>query len=189
MKLLLIAAVISLSLSAAAQNKFLFSSQNYVGLTEGEHGSKWQLQTINGFKYKTWFAGIGTGLDWYYQKSIPVFVDITKDIFPNGNRNFFISADGGINFPWEDERASYPGYGEAKMLNGLYWGTGIGYKIGIGKRNDAILLQVGYSYKYSGEKSKPMYILYTPFISSPMELYDRNDYHLRRLSLKIGWKF
>jgi len=186
MKIVFILAFVSLGLSAAAQNKILFSSQNYAGLAVGEHGSKFQLQTINGVKYKTWFAGMGTGLDWYYQRSIPAFISLSKEFYKKENRNFFASADAGVNFPWKDNSTAVPGYEVEKLLLGLYWGMGLGYKIGIGKKNDALLLKLGYSYKYSGEKVKPLYFYID---SSDPYSYERFDYRLRRLSLEVGWNF
>jgi hypothetical protein len=180
--------------NTTAQHKINFSSQNYVGLLEGEQGSKFQLQTVNGIKYKTWFFGLGTGLDWYYLRSIPAFLSINKDFYKKGNRNFFVAADGGINFPWKDDKQeAQMQYQFGKLVNGPYWAAGFGYKIGIGKKNDAVLLQIAYSYKYIGEKIKPTYF-YTdvtyPITNPQQQEYDQQyDYHLRRLSLKIGWNF
>jgi len=165
-----------------------FSSQNYLGLLEGEQGSKFQLQTINGIKYKTWFAGLGTGIDWYYRRSIPAFMSFNKDFLIKGNRNFFIAADVGANFPWQVEKYSYTTVEES--IPGLYWGAGLGYKVGVGKLNDGILLQLGYSYKHVGEKTKTVYYYAMPAIMEPEpDMTNRFDYYLRRLSLKIGWNF
>ena len=190
---LLISAVTCISIAALAQHKPTFSSQNYVGLLEGEQGSRFQLQTINGMKYKTWFAGVGTGLDWYYRRSIPLFMSLNKDFLVRGNRNFFIATDVGANFPWlvEKNSISWPYYNIEGGIAGFYWGAGLGYKIGIGKLNDGILFQVGYSYKHVGEKVKTQYYYdYVPgMIMQPAEITNRLDYYLQRLSLKIGWNF
>ena len=77
-------------MSSAAQKKAIFSSQNYVGLLEGEQKSKLQLQTMNGIKYRTWFIGLGTGIDWYYLRSIPIFLSLNRDFLQKKNRNFFM---------------------------------------------------------------------------------------------------
>ncbi len=192
MKLFFITVLSLISLTVTAQKKITFSSQNYIGLLEGEHGSKFQLQTINGIKYRTWFAGLGTGLDWYYRRSIPAFLSLNKDFFKTGNRNFYISADGGVNFPWkEDKNYNEWGYPIEKPSPGAYWGAGLGYKIGIGKKNDALLIQVGYSYKHVSEKVRNIYYYTFPIVpaSQMPQFTNRFDYHLRRLSLKIGWNF
>ena len=190
MKYQLVALLILISLGSIAQPKLGFSSQNYTGLLTGEHGSKYQLQTIDGFRYKSWFAGVGVGLDWYYQRSIPLFVSLNKEFLKSDKRTFFASADGGINYPWGNDNLQVEwGYHVAKLLNGPYWGVGFGYKVGFGKKNDAILLHIGYSYKYSGETTElnatTGYLVLTPY-DKPTNRY---DYRLRRLSLKLGYQF
>jgi hypothetical protein len=189
MKLFFTTVLIIISAIALGQRSTRFSSQNYVGLLEGEQGSKFQLQTINGIKYKTWFAGVGTGIDWYYRRSIPAFVSLNKDFLIKGNRNFFIATDIGANFPWQVDKNSYA-YSVEESIPGFYWGTGLGYKVGVGRLNDAILLQLGYSYKHVGEKIKTTYYYAMPMIMEPKpDMTNRFDYYLRRLSLKIGWNF
>jgi hypothetical protein len=189
MKFCLVITLIIIATTAMGQSSTRFSSQNYVGLLEGEQGSKFQLQTINGIKYKTWFAGIGTGIDWYYRRSIPAFISLNKDFSIKGNRNFFVATDVGANFPWQDNKNSYI-YNVEESIPGFYWGAGLGYKVGVGKLNDGILLQLGYSYKHVAEKTKTIYYYATPMIVEPTpETTNRFDYYLRRLSLKIGWNF
>ena len=185
-------ALFFISLSTMAQNKIVFSSQNYVGLLEGQQGSKFQLQTINGTKYQSWFAGLGTGIDWYYRRSIPIFLSVNKDLFRKGNRNFFVSTDAGINFPWQDNKNYNPwGYVVEKSSPGLYWGAGLGYKVGIGNTHDAVLIQLGYSYKHIQEKAKNVYYYPVVMIVGPQQevVTNRFDYYLNRLSLKLGWNF
>jgi len=188
MKVFFITAVlIFLAIGATAQAKTSFSSQNYAGLLEGENGSKFQLQTINGIKSKTWFVGLGTGIDWYYRRSIPAFISLNKDFLKKGNRNFYLSADGGINFAWKDNAYdTESGYSIEKLNPGFYWEAGLGYKIGIGKNGDALLMHVGYSYKHIGETVKSRYIIYDSSDPYPTE---RFDYYLKRLSIKLGWSF
>src|SRR5438045_270274 len=72
-------------------------SINQLGMLRGETSSYFQFQTINGIHYKTWFAGLGAGMDFYRIKSIPVFIDLRKDIL---GRLYtpFVYADGGLNF-------------------------------------------------------------------------------------------
>jgi len=181
-----------MAISGNAQSKITFSSQNYVGLLEGEQGSKFQLQTINGMRNRTWFVGLGTGIDWYYRRSIPAFLSVNNDFFRRGNRNFFIATDAGINFPWRDDKNyNVWGYVVEKSIPGFYGEAGLGYKVGIGKTNDAVLIQLAYSYKHIREKVKNIY--YYPGIMivslQPEVVTDRFDYYLRRLSLKLGWNF
>jgi len=174
-------------ISVTAQGKINFSSQNYLGLLEGENGSKFQLQTINGVIYKSWFVGVGTGIDWYYLRSIPVFASLNKDFFKQGRRNFYASVDGGINYPWKtDDYYNEWGYKTGELNPGAFWSAGLGYKIGIGKNNDALLMHFGYSYKHLSEEVRTL----SPCLVGPCpENTETFNYSLRRLSLKVGWNF
>jgi len=192
MKLFFITAFVFITMATTAQRKISFLSQNYLGLLEGERGSKFQIQTINGLKYKTWFIGLGTGIDWYFRRSIPTFVSIGKDFLKKGNRNFYVSTSAGINFPWEgDNNYNEWGYSVEKSRSGIYYDAGFGYKIGIGKKNDALLIQLGYSYKHISEEARGYIYYMYPLVPDSQESNSTNrfDYHLRRLSLKIGWNF
>ena len=186
MKLFFITAFAFICVCTTAQKKVNFSSQNYAGLLEGEHGSSLQLQTINGARFSSWFVGLGAGIDWYYRRSIPVFASINKDFLKKEKRSFYVSANAGINFPWQtDNYHNEWGYIETKSYAGLYWSAGLGYKIGMGKKNDALLIQLAYDYKHLGEKVNDPYMIY----ESQNDPNDRFDYHLRRLSCKVGWNF
>jgi hypothetical protein len=191
MKLFFIVSFSLIASSVTAQKKIFFSSQNYAGLLEGESGSQFQLETINGVKYKSWFAGLGTGIDWYYKRSFPVFLSINESFSQRRNRNFFIAANGGVNFPWE--KSGYTnewGYTVKKAIPGIYWESGFGYRIGMRKTNDALIIQFGYSYKYVGEKIQNNYIIPSSYFAPSQEYpNDRFNYHLKRLSLKFGWSF
>lgn len=103
-RLLFFALFICLSGLVSAQQKtktcpWQFHSINNVGLLEGQTGSAFQLQSINGMQYKSWYAGIGLGLDFYRYRTIPLFLDIRKE-FGSGSNKFFAYADGGVNFVW-----------------------------------------------------------------------------------------
>lgn len=190
MKIYLLVILISISLAAGAQGKVAFSSRNYVGLLVGQTGSKFQIQTVNGIRFDTWFAGLGVGLDWYYQRSIPVFVSMSKDFLKKARRNFYVSGDGGMNFPWQKE-TNQPvwGYKTDKLVNGIYWAAGFGYKLGVGKQQDAILMQIGYSYKHGGEEQKASQIATYPINQPLLRPTDRYDYRLRTVSIKLGYQF
>jgi hypothetical protein len=170
----------------SAQKKVSFSSQNYVGLVAGEVNSELQLQTINGIKKGPWFAGIGAGIDWYYLRSIPLFVSVNRNIFSKGRRFMFVSGDAGKNFSWRNNVPDdFPPY-DRQQTDGLYWAAGVGYKFGVGKSDNSILMQFGYSYKKMGEESTQ---IICPFIGPCYPTTDKYDYQLKRLSFKIGWGF
>lgn len=167
-----------------AQQKFKFSSQNYIGIVEGESGTALQLQTINGFRYKTWFTGIGTGIDYYFQRSIPLFVSLAKSL-PAGKLPFYFDGAVGVNFPWVRNNLYYfenPG----AYSPSLYWSGGVGYKLKVKNKDQGVLLNFGYSYKHLINETEYTVQCLVP----PCDTYtEKYDYRLKRLSLKIGWLF
>jgi hypothetical protein len=187
--LLLLPVLLFFFYSLAAQKKpdksrLQFSSQNYAGILEGERGTSFQLQTINGVRYKTWFAGAGTGLDYYYQRSIPLFASVSK-FFLMAKNILYFNADAGINFPWSKTGVTDFEY-RGDFSPSLYWAGGVGYKFASKKRSDGFLINLGYSYKHIVQKKEILNECLIP----PCPVYkERYDYRLKRLSIKIGWMF
>jgi hypothetical protein len=181
----------SVFIASAQQNKpagqWSFHSLNNVGLLEGQTGSSFQIQTINGAQYKSWFGGIGLGLDFYRYRTIPLFFDIRKE-FGRSSNKLFVYTDMGINFCWltDNEKINY--YQNDQFNNGLYADFGLGYKIGLGKKDhDHLLLSLGYSFKKLKETYDAPEYFYPP---SPGPISkDQINYSLNRLSIKIGWEF
>jgi hypothetical protein len=178
--------------SASAQKKnsrdgWKFHSINAVGFLEGQAGSAFQLQTVNGAKYKSWFGGIGVGLDYYRYRTVPLFFDLRKEFF-SGTDKLFVYADAGFSFSWvaDDQKDNYLA---AKFSNGFYNDMGLGYKRNISK-NNAIIVSAGYSFKKLVETYNQMY--FGPLItlgSGPEYPPQQINYSLNRLSIKIGWEF
>ncbi len=158
-----------------------FQSILNIGLLEGQMGGDFQIQTVNGFQYKGWFAGIGTGVDYYRFRSIPLFLDIRKNI-TNKNLTPFIYADGGMHFPWKKDNESF--YYDASMSNGLYYDAGIGMNFTL-RKNQGITFSAGYSYKFVKETTTwPVECLMAPC----QQYKQTRSYDLNRLSMKIGWR-
>jgi hypothetical protein len=161
-----------------------FHSVNNVGLLEGQTGSAFQVQSINGMQYKSWYAGIGLGLDFYRYRTIPLFIDFRKE-FGSGANKFFAYADAGINFGWltDNEKTLY--LTNDHFSPGFYTDLGLGYKIAVGKNNH-LLLGLGYSLK----KLKETYDTndYSDPPDYPIEK-EYIDYNLHRLTMKVGWEF
>lgn len=171
------------TINKVKKEKLLFHSINNIGLLEGEAGSGLQLQTINGFQYKTWFIGAGVGLDYYSVRSIPLFLDVRKDILSK-KIPLFIYADAGIHFPWMRKYNAtllpVPDYSN----NGLYYDAGLGYRLPLKK------YALAFSAGYSGKQYKSENLRYRPCTSGTCPPYkEQFDYKLRRLSIKAGWIF
>lgn len=180
LKLLLVSTACACCMAALSQgNKVSFQSIVAAGVMEGEKNGEPLLQTINGLRYKTWFGGVGTGLDYYDLRSIPLFLDVRKTIFDRA-RSPFVYADGGYHFPWltNDKKAEYAG--EIWAKGGLYYDAGIGYQM-----RNAKGLAMGFSAGYSYKKHSydvPQYV-FCIWGDCPQER-QTFDNQLRRISIK-----
>jgi len=170
-------------------NKWEFHSINNVGLLEGQIGSALQLQTINGVKYKSWFGGLGIGLDYYRYRTVPLFIDLRKE-FGKGQPHLFAYADAGMNSYWKRDKDPKQFSMNDKFNNGFYGELGVGYKIKI-SGNVHFSMSFGYSYKKLQEEGQ--YGLFTypvyPQIGTTEYASDRIDYKLNRLIVKTGIEF
>jgi hypothetical protein len=174
------------SVTLYAQKKYNFHSQNYIGLVEGSDGGAFQLQTINGIQKSNWFAGIGAGLDYYLFRSIPLFLSLNKN-FTKKNRTFFLSLDGGTNFTWyKREETMFSNLISSKFIPAAYWGAGIGYKIGLSNKKDALIFNAGYSLKKIKEEREMQVICVTTPCNPFLEKY---VYNTKRISIRVGWQF
>lgn len=167
-----------------------YHSINNVGLLEGETGSAFQLQTINGANYQSWFAGVGVGLDFYRLRTIPLFADFRKE-FGKSNNKVFVYSDIGINFSWVTDQQKTNYVQNDKFHNGFYGDWGLGYKVMVNRKNN-LLLSLGYSYKRTVETYDQFY--YNPGIniiqgSQSDDQSQKINYSLNRLTIKIGWEF
>ncbi len=157
-----------------------FHSINIIGLLEGQAGSAFQLQTINGAQYKSWFAGAGVGLDYYRYRTIPLFFDLRKEFGTSGNK-FFVYADAGINFYWKRDKDAKQFYSDDRFKNGFYWEVGAGYKVKLNQKI-SLLLGGGYSFKKITEEG----ITYSYMI---VNTQSKINYNLNRLVLNAGIEF
>lgn len=172
--------------SVYSQERARLSSQNYAGILAGASTADFQVQTVNGVAFKNWFTGIGVGIDYYSVRSIPLFIDIRKNLLKNTNK-FFAYVDAGIHFPWLKERDYELIWIDRDFKNGFYGDAGLGYTYPLTKRS-AILLSAGYSIKLFSEKRRTQGFCPGPVTVCPDQV-DRFHYELRRISIKAGVTF
>lgn len=166
------------------QKNFHFHSITQAGFLAGSSDVKLQLETINGIKYKTYFVGAGIGLDYYYERSVPVFIDLRKNIFDRP-QSPFVYADAGINFPWVDKTEKNWRF---EYKKGAYYEFGAGYSFPV-RKSLAVIISAGYSFKIlSADEYSWNYFLssYWPPSSSYI---DHHKYTLRRIGIKAGFSF
>jgi hypothetical protein len=184
---ILVSLLLLMSWKAAAQQKPAYSAQVLAGMLVGESGSGLQVQLINGVKWNKWFSGIGTSIDWYYKRTVPVFVSVNRSLLTKGKNTLLLTGDAGINFPWEESYINYSiRENGTNQKAGLYWAGGVGYQFGVGKGGNAVQLNLGYSYKQSKEDISFEYPCFNPPCIPVVESY---DYRLKRLSIRLGWIF
>lgn len=170
-----------------AQKKVSFSTQNYMGVLAGGSDSGPQVQTINGIRFNKWFTGIGAGIDWYYQRSVPLFLHAERGFKIGPSRKIYFSSGAGMNFPWEKYYYNeWNWWTEAKAYPGFFWSGGFGYRIPVGKHSDAVLLHLGYSNKFYREKITSSFPCFNPPCPENTETY---KYNLRAISFKLGYGF
>jgi hypothetical protein len=178
----------------STQAPWKFRSDNYLGFLNGEMGSYGQVQTVNGLYKRSWFLGVGAGLDYYRYRSIPLFLSVTKDLMP-GKNGLFVNLDAGTNLPWYTRQLSGTEYTASKFYPAPYWAAGLGYKLKLSAHNDhAILFSAGYSYKEMKEDltgseggACPLFDCGLPMLAPPSP--ERYEYRNHRASVKIGWQF
>ncbi|CAN5582945.1 hypothetical protein BH10BAC2_BH10BAC2_10910 [soil metagenome] len=169
--------------SLQAKKKFTFHAIVQAGLLKGESNTASQLQSINGVQYKTWFGGIGIGIDQYHIRTVPVFASIRKDLL-NKASTPFVYADIGAQIMWPRNKEEWQ-YGNQEFKAGVYYDAGAGYKLGIVKKH-ALLVSAGYSLKKFSYSNSYIY----PCFNAPCPEYKNStEYILRRLSFRLGFMF
>jgi hypothetical protein len=185
----LIASIIS-EISLSQVNKInkstiKFQGEAQLGSIDGERGTYIQLQSINGISYKGYFLGIGTGLDYYFMRSIPLFLELKKNLF-NKAKTPFIYADGGLEYPWPSNNDKLT-LGQINAKHGYRFSAGIGYQVAVSNKS-FIEFNAGYSYKQIKENVPGYTQIYDPRIDW-LDYTQHYRYNLNRLSINIGLIF
>lgn len=165
---------------ATSKNKLAFYSVTQLGILEGEVGTAFQVQTVNGVAVGPWHAGLGVGIDKYGARSIPAFLQLQYQL-PVLDRSFSVYFDGGKSFTWMESEVQQA---FMKDRNGWYWDAGLQFHWR-GKKSAGPVFSLGYSEKtYGWEQSTEIMCF-----RAPCPGY-RSSYHYltRRISLKAGFK-
>ena len=169
--------------------KPVFQNIFQAGLLTGESKSAYQVQTISGLKYKTWFGGIGIGIDNYLFRSVPVFIDVRKDVFDKSSTPF-VFADAGAQLAWVPSGQKVLTYFNQDYDGKLYLNAGAGYKIHVIRRN-ALMFSAAFSLKKINvnafaitREGQPVYC--DP-AACPEQAPITDKYTLKRLSLMLSW--
>ncbi|MGN6400639.1 MAG: hypothetical protein ACTHMD_09305 [Flavisolibacter sp.] len=174
----------ALSMQAQKKSEFKFSSINQVGFLKGSSDQAMQIQTVNGVSFKTWFAGVGVGLDDYNFKTFTIFAELRKNI-SDKPQTPFVYVDLGTSIPAKKQEEDL--WQTIVYKNGLYFDAGVGYQIPI-KGNLSFNFSAGYSQKYLHEtRTAKGIVIDFPVGGGPQAEY--YDYTFKRLSIKMALCF
>ena len=125
------------------------------GMVNGSYETNIALSTSHGIKLKGWSAAIGTGIDYYRFRSVPVYLDV-KRFISLGKKEFFIQTSAGTNiaYPKQEQKISQkwwsswwpPQNDTFSFSNGFYSKAAIGMVFNP-KEKLKVSFTVGWSYK------------------------------------------
>ena len=193
MKKLFYLGILFICIHAEAQQKNKSYLMPQLGVLDGDQSTSMQFQIVSGIVTKSWRIGMGTGIDYYKVRSVPIFADVRK--YLGAAKKAFVFANVGYNVPWPME-SQYKiffvqgGNQKSQFEMGWYADAGIGYDIEIGKQK-AISLSLSYSMKTFSEKYHEHFdwIWGWAMPQIPETLPERKiEYSFRRLSLKAGFR-
>ncbi|HEY8898109.1 MAG TPA: hypothetical protein VIM79_24955 [Niastella sp.] len=161
-----------------------FSSLNQAGVLNGSKGAFLTIQSINGIKYKSWFAGVGVGADGYYRASLPVFLDVRRDLLKK-KETPFLYADVGYHFILDTKDRLSQWYENVYNRGSMYTDVGVGYRFGF-TRTGSWVVSAGYTYKYVVYDNKYLYECPT---ARCYENYFTVKSYLHRYSMRLGYQF
>ena len=165
--------------------KVQFEMTVLAGPTDGERGTSAQIEVIPSIKYKGYYIGVGTGVDYYFIRTIPVFLELKKVFTPNTN-SVFVYADAGLDYPWPSNNNKLM-QGQMDLSNGHRLAGGIGYQISVFKKT-FLQLSAGYSYKQLKQYVQGWVTIYDPRVDW-FDFTQHYNYKLNRLAFNIGLSF
>lgn len=159
-----------------------FQSNLQSGILIGQKGSEpaFVINAVNGVQAATWFAGIGVGIDYYEKRTIPLFINVEKNLSAKA-KAFFLYGSAGYNFAWlkDNEKIQYV---EKYDAGGLFYEAGAGYKFTIFSK-----MHIGFSAGYCYKQLKEKYITSILIEWLPNTPPPDNNYEYRRIAIKFNW--
>ncbi len=173
---------------AQQKKRWKYGSFYTAGLVTGASGDALAVQTVQGAWSKRFFAGLGTGLDWYYARSLPLFADLRYKLHERKKASF-VYFDIGGNLATGKNEPEFPSpFYNYEFKGGIYLDAGVGYLLPIRKLGTAVLLTAGYSQKSMKETQtlKPEFDTDQPWpVWWGARKYE-TDYIFRRWTIKLG---
>lgn len=159
-----------------------------IALLNGDNAVSGQIQLTGGIVKKKWAIGIGTAIDYYKVRTVPLFIDLRTRLGKKQLLFSYINLGSNIAWPletqysyslqpWNNEKSSFS--------NGVYTDLGIGYHLVNKKNNRGAILSLGYSMKTVSESY--LEIRYRDFPPYTTDTFQRKfDYTFNRIVIRLG---
>jgi hypothetical protein len=154
-----------------------------IGIVGGEKATKPVAQLSAGITYHSFFAGAGTGMDYYWFNSVPLFADLRYGFGPK--KLLFLYANGGYHFTANRTIEQEFSKTTDRLKGGPYLDGGIGFYIPSGRLHrfafsagfsrKSMVNTVGYTNCWWGNCSEETLFTY--------------KYHFSRITSKLSWEF
>lgn len=162
---------------------FHFHSLNTIQVLNGSTTTSLAVNTVNGVQFGKLFAGIGTGFDYYYHISVPLFMEAKVDLLSiKGKLQLF--GNSGLNFPFAAQNNKLE-YKNGNYKTGHLFGAGIDYLIPVKK--DAVIAGIAFSNKTIIQMTDNN--IWNPILNRIENIPIRDKYSLNRIALRVGWMF
>ena len=141
------------------------------------------INTVNGFQFNKLFTGIGTGFDYYYHTSVPLFLEARLNLAERkGKLQLF--GNGGLSFPFSSRNKRLEFKTGPYKTGGLY-GGGLDYLIPVKK--EAVIVGVAFSNKQVIQMVDNN--IWNPMLNRVENIPIKDKYSLNRIAIRIGYMF
>jgi hypothetical protein len=177
--------IVNAQVSDKVSSKLLqqFHSFNTVQILNGSSTTSLAINSVNGFQFSRFFAGIGTGFDYYYHTTIPLFLEGRFDVV-KGKNKLQAFANGGLSFPFSSQNKKLENnIGQYKT--GSMYGAGLDYLVGV--KSEAFILGAAFSNKQVIQMIDNN--VWNPVLNRVENIPIKDEYSLNRLVIRVGWMF
>lgn len=180
--------------AASAQSQVMRQKGYYIipqaGFLYGDQRVDGQGIVAGGIEYKGWGLGIAAGIDWYKVRTVPVLIDIRRNL-PVARQPLFVYGNLGWNIAAPlDKQYYFAGSVDMRgnrFTHGMYGEAGLGYAL-LNRSKKGFLLSLGFTSKTVTERFREtIYIMQPPYTT--VETERRLDYTFNRFIFKLGYKF
>ncbi len=176
--------LIFFSTRAHSQSKLTYTAGVEASILKGSSDKSNAVLFTNGLLYKNIMFGAGAGVDNYFYRSVPLFLDVRKQ-FGKARVQPFINASAGINFSHltSEQKQSYAAYNNPDYKNGFYLKTSVGISV---KVDNHIKIQVNGGYNYKTTK-----VTFDSYSYNPEPTLDKSTdiYRMNRWAFGAGLWF